>query len=417
MPDWDKIMSEYTNKDLDEVLLDFKRVNSDILIATCKELEKRSYKTDKIELIESEIEIRNKIFRTAASKNFPLKVSFKWTPRQIASSKSKLPKELVIKNIQRAMLALDWDVVHFDKNTLEGKRRNEFNKWTEKITVELTEKLKITSKSLQNDLVDFGKNNRRIEELKLAFSLIEAEYDSKTIETDLEELKIIEEKTKYQVPDELTKPKNLKEKKMGILVGGGILTSVIIGAVLAVLSNVIYIILLFDSGIGFLTALAFGYLIKVSGISDFKTIKLIGFGSITLTYFFSQIFRLIYIVKTNNIADATLIDFLLAKLNHGLLFKDLNLGTIGLIIAWIFEYAVAISVFYIQVVQRIITYDLDNAPRDVLEFAIYHFDQGKNEDAVRIELAQKGWREKEQQDLIFKALGAEVGRQDIVRAE
>ncbi|MCG6191557.1 hypothetical protein [Maribellus maritimus] len=417
MPDWDKIISEHTNKELDEILLDFKRVNSDILLATCKELEKRAYKTDKIELIESEIKTRNQIFKTVASKNFPLKVSFKWTPKQTASPKTKLPKELVIKNFQRAMFALDWDVVHFDKDNVEGKSGNDWGKWSEKITVEVADNIRITSKSLQNNLVDFGKNNRRIEELKLAFSLIEAEYDSETIESDLEELRIIEEKTKYQVPDELTKPKILREKKMGLLVGGGILTSVIIGAVLAVLSSVIYIILLFDSGIGFLTALAFGYLIKISGISDFKTIKLIGFGSVTLTYLFSQIFRLIYIVKTNNIEDATLIDFLMAKLNHGLLFKDLNLGAIGLIIAWIFEYAVAIFVFYIQVIQRIITYDLDNAPRDVLEFAAYQFDQGKNEDAVRIELAQKGWREKEQQDLIFKALGAEVGRQQIVRAE
>ena len=315
------------------------------------------------------------------------------------------------------MFALDWDVVHFDKDNVEGKSGNDWGKWSEKITVEVADNIRITSKSLQNNLVDFGKNNRRIEELKLAFSLIEAEYDSKTIESDLEELRIIEEKTKYQVPDELTKPKTLKEKKMGLLVGGGILTSVIIGAVLAVLSSVIYIILLFDSGVGFLTALAFGYLIKISGISDFKTIKLIGFGSITFTYLFSQIFRLIYIVKTNNIGDAVLIDFLMVKLNHGLPFKDLNLGAIGLIIAWIFEYTVAIFVFYIQVIQRIITYDLDNAPKDVLEFAAYQFDQGKNEDAVRIELAQKGWREKEQQDVIFKALGAEVERQQIVRAE
>jgi len=413
-----KIISEKSDNELDEIISDYKDVFNDVLEALSVELKKRNYRTEKLKEIEAEkdkrIEINNRVKTTKLKK----KVAFNWTPKYSDNIETKLPEKLAVKCIYRAMNAIWWDIVYYEENDIEAKRKDDWNKWTEKISVKVEQGvINITSKSLKNDFCDFGRNSKRVEELKLAFKILENEYDAIEIAKELEGFSKKEEENKYQIPETLSKPPEQKEKKAVFLFVGGALTSLILGGILALFSSLIYVIFLYDFVIGLLTAISFGYLIRLSNISDFDKIKWIGFGSIGLTYILSHIFRFMYIVSQNNIENASILDYLIAKLNSGLQFKDLNLGWIGLIVAWIIEVGIAILFYYLRVAQKVIVYDLENAPQDVVDFAIYLFNEEKDEDAVRIELTKKGWCEKEQQDLIFKAIGAEISRQDLVRAD
>ncbi len=63
--------------------------------------------------------------------------------------------------------------------------------------------------------------------------------------------------------------------------------------------------------------------------------------------------------------------------------------------------------YYFKIVYEIINYDLKKTPKDVIDFAIFHFNQGKEKDAVSTELSKKGWHKKEHQDMVFKAIHTE----------
>ena len=111
----------------------------------------------------------------------------------------------------------------------------------------------------------------------------------------------------------------------------------------------------------------------------------------------------------------SIIDYFNVKLEQGLQHKESNLGMIGLIIAWIIEIAVALMFYNFKVAQKVIKFDLERAPKDVVDFAVYWFNEGKDEPGVRKELYNKGWYDKEQQDIIINAVGARVAVHDIQR--
>ena len=416
MADWYNEIEKKKDNELDEIINSFKDSYSDVLRALVKVMKKREYRMSEHPDIENELENRKKIWILVQDTKVKTKTSFKWTPEFTSQLQTKLPKKIAINTVARAMIAMDWFVVHVEDNAIEAKRLNDFGDPAEKVIVALqNNKLNITSKSIKNNLCDFGKNSRRVEEFKLSYKEIESFYDESKIANELEEITQKEKEAEYQIPDELTKPERQKEKNISYLLGGGILLSLGLGGLIALFASLIYVIFLYDFLIGLITAIAFGYLIKLSNISNFNIVQFIGFASIGLSYFLSQVYRFVHIVNQNNISDASIMDYFNARLEQGLQYEGANLGMIGLIIAWIIELAIALMFYNFKVAQKVIKFDLERAPKDVVDFAVYWFNEGKDETGVRKELYNKGWYDKEQQDIIINAVGARVAVHDVQR--
>jgi len=417
MSDWKIQLAKKSDKELEEIIENYKDEYTDVLEALIEALKRRNLRTDVISILEDEKNTRNDVYYKVAKKIIKPSLSFKWTPKSTKQISTDLPSKLIVRNLMKAIRSLRWYIVYFDENRIEAKRSNDLGDLTEKIIINIKgETVLITSTSIKNNICDFGKNNRRVFELITAYKEFESKYDDGRISQELIEIEKKEEENKYKVPNELTKPKRIGEPKSSYLLFGGLITSLILGAILALFSGIVYIIVLYDSGIGILTAIVLGYFIKLSNISDFKKLQWIGFSSIALTYLFSHIVRFIYIVETKNISNVNLFDYLTSMLEHGIQYKNLNLGAIGLIIAWIIEVAIAIFVYQFRIAQNIIKYDIERAPKDVVEFAIYWFNENKTEEEVRQLLSQKGWYDKLQQDIIIKAVGALSSLHDLERA-
>ncbi len=416
MENWEKHFSKKKDSELDEMIADYKDSYSDFLEALKEELKKRDYQTEQIDEIDKEIQQRKKIKTIVDNQKIKTSYSFKWTPKYSTNFSTKLPPKIALNSMARAILALDWIVVHADDNSIEAKRPNRWGEPTEKITVTVkNEHLTVQSKSLKNNVCDFGWNSRRVAEFEMAYKQIELGYNESEIAKELAEIKQKEEDSKYVIPDQLTKAPRYREKNISYLLGSALVLSLGLGALLALCAQAIYIIFLYDFLIGLMTAYTLGYFMKLSNITDFKILRWVGFASIALTYFLSQVYRFQYILSVNNVEGASIIDYFRAKLEHGLPYKDANFGAIGLIIAWGIELVVAGAYYQFHIAQKSIKYDLENAPEDVVDFAMYWFNEDKDEDGVRKELSKKGWSEKAQQDLIIKAVSARCSIHEIQR--
>ncbi len=416
MPTAKEYLVKRSKEELDNVVKNFSDYESELLHALILELEERKYSEEVIPSIKSELEDRKKIANIAEKNNIKKSISFNWTPKHIITTKTKLPIELVKKNAVQAILSLQWSVVYFEELQIEAKRTNDYGKPTEKIIINISdEHITATSKSDNNRFCDFGSNSRRTTEFLTAFKALEASYDEEKIQKELAEIEVKKKENEYKIPDKLTKPPFIKEKKMPLLIGTGLLSAAVIAGILAVLANMMYIIFLYDIGVAWLTAFIIGSLIKVTGISNFNILRWFGFITIAITYLLSQIFRFFYIVQQHNIVDAQIMDYFNAKVNNGLQYKDMNLGSVGLVVAWIIELVVAGIYYQVFIAQKVLAHDLNAAPQDVIEYANHWFNKGKDEDGVRVELAKMGWKEKEQQDLVFSAIGAQVGVQEMNR--
>jgi hypothetical protein len=407
MADWYLEIKEKDDNELDLFIDSYQDTYSDFLRDLVKVMKEREYKPSAVVDIENELKDRKRIKKIVDDTKIKTKTSFKLTPKFYSELSTYLPNKIALQSTAKVAMTLGWPVVHFEDNIIETKTVNRHGSLSEKVIIVIDEgKLSITSTSIENNLCDFGKNSKRVEEFKIAYKEIESFYDEDKIAETLEELTLKEEKDKYQIPEELRKPKAPREKKIAYLVIGGLLLSMALGGVIAFAASLIYVVFLFDFLIGLGTGYAFSYLIKLSNISNFYKVRFIGFASVGLSYFLSQVYRFIFIVNQNDIIDASIIDYFIAKLENGLQYRDLNMGMIGLIVAWVFEVTIALIIFNYRAAQEVIQFDLENAPADVVNFAMHWFNEDKDEDEVRTELHKKGWENKEQQDLIFKAVSA-----------
>ena len=246
MADWFNEIEKKKDNELDEIIASFKDSYSDVLRALIKVMKKREYRINELSDIENELESRKKIRILVQDTKFKTKASFKWTPEFTSELQTELPEKIAINTIAGAMIAMDWFVVHAEDNAIEAKRPSNFGDLSEKIIVTLKRnKLNITSQSINNNICDFGKNSKRIEEFKLSYKELESLYDESKIANELEEITQKEEEEKYQIPDELTKPKRQKEKNISYLVGGGLLLSPGLGGIIALFSGLIYVIFLY----------------------------------------------------------------------------------------------------------------------------------------------------------------------------
>lgn len=414
-----KELSKTSDKELDEILDgDYNFHHTNALEILPEEIQKREYRTDKVIEIEKEIATRRRIYSKVQKHTFQGRIAYGWNPKSNQSIETKLPQDLALHTIQYAFMILYWDVVYADDNTVEAKRiGGQKNEPREKIIVEFKNNtVQIISKSLESNVCDFGSNHKRIEEFKTAFLALEEEYDAEKIESKSKELEKEKEdiKAAYQIPETLSSPPIIQESNLGILLLGAGFTSVILGITIGLITSVfMYLLFLYDAGIAFATSFTLVFLIKWSHISDYKQLQWIGYGTILLSYFVNQITQYFYLTYKFRVSDVSFWEYIVMSYNNGIYYEELRISGWGMLIVWVIEIGIAILLFRSFFANRIINYDYKQVPEDVLEFAIYYFEQEeKTEEEVRKELEKKGWTEEKQQDLVFKAIGAIITYQN-----
>ena len=154
--------------------------------------------------------------------------SFAWTPKFEEEFYTNLNKTLVIAIAIKTFKKLKWNIVYEDEESVEAKRKDRWNKWTEKITVSYNYgRIKVKSVSLEG-MWDVGRNSLRVKLFIYAFEEIEKGLN-KTALADLE--KETERKNNlddYIIPSELPQPKKRKNPNVWIPIIGATFLALIL---------------------------------------------------------------------------------------------------------------------------------------------------------------------------------------------
>jgi hypothetical protein len=349
-------------------------------------------------------------------KTIKIKHSVNFTPKYKEEFKTSVNNILFVAIAEKAVEKLGWDLVYKDENKIEAKRSEKtlgINSWTEAITATYEYgNIVVKSESLGNEIWDAGKNSKRVKLFIFVFEEILKTLNRHSL-NELE--KEIEKKNNwddYIIPESLPKPEQARTPKILIPIFGGLITSLILGLLVAYISvKGIYIIFLFE----FLVAIAISntmkYLIKISNFTNFKKLRYLLALMIILIYLSNQYFQYEIILNQNNYDRIGFWEFLKFRFSAGLTIKNVNTGWIGLIISWFLQLGLTGLFVFIKIVSVLTRYTIERVPVEVVDFAYYHFLKEKTEEEVRNELAKKGWTEKTNQDEVFEAIG---GFQDAI---
>lgn len=335
---------------------------------------------------------------------------FGWTPKYEESFYTNISKGLIIQLIIKCFEKLDWDILFIDDSSVEAKRKNTWDRWTEKITVTYENKdITVRSVSLGNEMWDAGKNSLRVKLFIRTFKELHKELEK----NELEELKQAFEKEisgdNYKFPETLPEPHEWKEPNFSLAVAGGVISAVSLGYLMALaVVEGLYVILIFELAIGFILGILLKYLIRFSNYTNYRKLKYILIGMIFISLISNQYFQL-HILAARRAFTPTLplfYQFIKYKFELGLTIEEINTGQIGLIIGCILQFIVIFYFSMLSTEHYLSSFILERIPVEVRDFAYYHFIKGKTEDQARIELAKKGWDNPNIQDEVFESVGA-----------
>lgn len=352
-------------------------------------------------------------------KTIKKKHSFGWTPKYEEEIKTSLNKKVFVPIVVKTFEKLGWDLVHQDDFSAEAKRRGEWNRWTEKISVTYEHgKVKVKSISLGNEMWDVGRNSKRVKLFIHSFQEKVKEFDAEALEELEREVERINNWDDYEIPESLPQPKRRTKPKIYIAILGGLLLSLILGFLLAFLSfKAIYIIGLFEVGVAIAIGFVFKYLIKASNYTNFSVLNYIMIGVVILTYLSNQYFQYELILNEYNLERIGFIEFMKLRFREGLTIKSLDTGWIGLVISWAIQLGLTWLIAYLRIASSLTAYQLERIPTEVTDFAAYHFIKDKKEEQVRGELSKMGWVNKQDQDEVFESLGAVYSANELRRMD
>ena len=346
------------------------------------------------------------------------KHSFAWTPKFEGEFHTYLSATLVIAIAVKTFEKLEWDIVYQDEESVEAKRKDRWNKWTEKITVSCNYgKVKVKSVSLEG-IWDIGRNSLRVKLFTHAFSEIEKGFDKAAL-ADLEkETERANNLDDYVIPTELPQPRKRKKPNIRIPAAGAILIALLLGYTLAFLAvEGIYFICLFELLIALALAFAFKHLVKLSNYANFQKLKLILITSIIVVYVSNQYFQYQIITEQNYGFSIGFFNFIKLRLEQGYRIETLETGWIGFVAVFIIQLVLTYWISMAGLATNLTKFQLERIPPEVMNFAYYHFVKGKTEEQVRAELSNMGWKEEIDQDEVFASIGAMQNAMELNRQE
>jgi hypothetical protein len=220
------------------------------------------------------------------------------------------------------------------------------------------------------------------------------------------------------IPDSLPLPKERIEPNFIVPAIGGILMSIICAYLIAYVSvNGIYVIGLFE----FLVGLAFGfglkYLMRLGNFTNMEKLKYLLYCMVGIFFISNQVFQYEIIKDQNNLPYIGFLEFVKIRFTNGLKLKSLNTGWIGLVISWILQVILIYWISIIKTLTSLVMFQLEKVPKEVTEFAYYHFLKGKNEQSVRQELYKMGWKDDRVQREVIESIAAVGESQELGRIE
>jgi hypothetical protein len=188
----------------------------------------------------------------------------------------------------------------------------------------------------------------------------------------------------------------------------GCLTAVGLGIALFLASRLIYIVILYNVFIGVCLGKVISYGIGVAGYRGVFMLKLVTTVCAFLVYLAFYVvllaYALIYMEESFSFIELPIIfiNFMreAAEVQE---FFGAEIGTIGNIIIWIVELLITCFYSWAQVKIKLRAMDVESVPIEVIEFILYLYDKNYELNNVRRELADRGWRDRIDQD---KALSA-----------
>lgn len=344
---------------------------------------------------------------------------FNWTPKFEESFRTDLNEIIGIALAQKTIEKLGWDLVYYDANVAEAKRKDSWNNWTEKIIITIKHgKITVKSSSLKNGFWDMGNNSLRVKLFIHAFKETEKEFDKEALAEIEKEATKKSNLDDYEIPTTLPQPNPKKEANFWVLAVGGLITSLILGFLVAFLTiNTVYIIGLYEIGVAVAMGFALKHLITISHYTAYKNIRYLFIGMILLTYFSNQFFQYLIIVNQHHIENANFIDFMKVRFETGIVLKNKNTGWIGLLISWVLQIVITYYIGIMNIINILSKYILERTPVEVVNFAIYHFAKNKNEKEVREELSKMGWSSEEDQNDVFESIATLQGIDEFRRME
>ncbi|WP_130286029.1 hypothetical protein [Aquimarina brevivitae] len=347
------------------------------------------------------------------------KYSFKYKPEFSESFKTDSKESQIIPLTIEVFEKLEWPIVYRDTNSVEAKRKGDWNKLTEKITVtkKAAGRIEVHSKSIEGNFIDFGKNSLRTGLFIALFKKLETEYKEngklEVLETEFEKQSNWDD---YEIPAELPKPKQFRKPSLSLSILGGLSIVVLFGVLIAFLTvSFTYVIGLYELGIGLGIGYLFGQVLKKTNYVDFNPIQFVLAGMMIVMFITNQFTQYQMLIAENNISEFSFLEFINIRFKGGLTIKSLNTGWIGLTLSWIFQMTFPYFLALARIGGITTSYTIEKVPKEALEYTVYLFEMNKSESEVRAVLSQKGWNKKVDQDMVFQAIGAILGFQEMNR--
>jgi hypothetical protein len=336
------------------------------------------------------------------------KYSFKYRPEFSESFKTEIKDSQIIPLILEVFEQLEWPVVYRDDQSVEAKRRSDWNKLTEKVTVTKNAfgKIEVHSKSIEGNFIDFGKNSRRTGLFIAVFKKLAKEYDASGQLTELEtEFHKENNWDNYEIPSELPKPKATASSNLTIILISAIIIAISFGVLMAFFTvQFSYIIIVYEIAAGIGIGYIFGQVLKKANCTDFEYIQWMVVGMVAVLFLTNQYIQYHLIVSDYSYLKLDFLEFMKARWESGLTLKNFDTGWIGLLLSWAIQLFFIYHIAMFKISLLIAKFIIDKIPEEVLEYTIYLFEMEKSESEVRAALALKGWNKKTDQDDVFDAL-------------
>lgn len=323
------------------------------------------------------------------------KLRFGFTPKYKEEFRTHLEQETFIAITFKVIEKLEWDLVYYDEQTVEVKRRNDFDRWTEKIIITYDHRnVTVKSISLNANLFDGGANSKRARLFIHVFQQTLEGYDKDALTQLQKETDRKNNWDDYEIPDSLPQP-NLKKPNFNILLAGGIITALILGYIIAFISvEAMYFVVFFEFGVAVALTSVLIRLIKISNYTNPNKLNILLIALTILTYASCQYFEYMIITNKQSWISIGFFEYMKQKTEP------------QLIINWICQSGLTYIIALLRFTNKLTIYQIERIPIEVNDFAFYHFLKGKSEEEVRNELSRMGWKEKYQQDEVFDAISA-----------
>lgn len=334
---------------------------------------------------------------------------FAWSPKHIEKTKTDLKPRLAIHLAEQVFDQLGWEVVFQSETEAEAYYLDRFKFRREKISVTATSygQLEVKSESTGNEVWDQGRNSKRVRLFLHAFQELASQQDSNSLKAIAADIERAENWEDYEEPEDFPPPPDTRQNSSTwAIVYGGICALVLSGLWAFATVNNFYILLLFEVLIAFALGKALSAGFRKGNFTFFIGVQWILAGSVMLLAALYHYFQYLLIVNTGDFLALSLWELYELRLAQGLIIEGLNLGAPGWMILLaaqpVLIYIIALSFISRSQMQLLI----DRVPMAVVEYAYYHFLQGRSETQVRGELSRKGWKDKEVQDMVFEAMHA-----------